>query len=405
MRSVTIGDLGTIFDGPHATPTRRDHGPYFLNIASLNQGRLDLSQSDHVDQDDFVNWTRRVTPQEGDLLFSYETRLGEAAMMPPGVLACLGRRMALLRPDREVIEPRYLLYRYLSPDLEELIRANAIHGATVDRIALSTMGEWSLQIHDLPTQRAIAEVLGALDDKMAANMRLVNTLQLLTDALSRQLMLNAKPSAGVTVGDIADIVNGLSYRSSDLKEGSGDSLVTLKSVTREGNYAERGLKGFCGDFKPEQRVEAGEVVVAQTDLTQAAEVVGRAVRLPKGGLGSGNAVASLDLAIVRPKRGLPTEFLLAVLRSEQFRQHCLAHTSGTTVLHLRRGAIASYPMPAIDTAANRDFAGRTRSLYDRQDSAAVESRALAALRDALLPELMSGRLRVKDAEKTVEEVV
>jgi len=262
-----------------------------------------------------------------------------------------------------------------------------------------------VRIPALAEQRAIAEVLCALDDKIAANERLVDTLQLLTDALGRELILRAEPGAGDTVGDLADIVNGLSYRSAELEEGAADNLVTLKSVTREGRYAERGLKGFRGVFKSEQRVTAGDIVVAQTDLTQAADVVGRAVRLPKGGLGTGDAVASLDLAVVRPMDALPSELLLAVLRDEQFRQHCLAHTSGTTVLHLRRGAIASYPMPRIDVATNGDFVKRTRSFNARQDAAAVESRALAGLRDALLPELMSGRLRVKDAEKTVEGVV
>src|SRR2546429_9978027 len=106
---MLVGELGQIFDGPHATPTRRSEGPYFLNIASLKSGRLDLSESDHVSAEDFVTWTRRVTPQHGDLLFSYETRLGEAALMPEGIEACLGRRMAILRPNQTGVARRFLL--------------------------------------------------------------------------------------------------------------------------------------------------------------------------------------------------------------------------------------------------------------------------------------------------------
>jgi type I restriction enzyme S subunit len=136
---LTFSDLGDIFDGPHATPKRQTEGPYFLNIASLDDGRLDLTQSDHVSREDFERWTKRITPQEGDLLFSYETRLGDAALMPAGIEACLGRRMALLRPNRERVDPRFLLYFYLSPAVRQIIDRRTIHGATVNRIGLSTI--------------------------------------------------------------------------------------------------------------------------------------------------------------------------------------------------------------------------------------------------------------------------
>src|SRR5664280_3618058 len=104
-----IGDVAEVFDGPHATPHKTDAGPWFLSISSLQAGRLALEESAHLSEEDFARWTRRVTPQSGDVLFSYETRLGEAAIMPAGIRACLGRRMGLLRPWDE-INPRFLLY-------------------------------------------------------------------------------------------------------------------------------------------------------------------------------------------------------------------------------------------------------------------------------------------------------
>jgi len=166
-RAVSLRELGQLFDGPHATPSRVAEGPYFMNIASLENGRLDLSKSDHVSEEDFARWTRRVTPTEGDLLFSYETRLGDAALMPPSVRACLGRRMALLRPNRERFDPRFVLYYWLSPDLQAVIERNTIHGATVNRIPLSAMANWTVTLPPLGEQREIADVLGALDDRIA----------------------------------------------------------------------------------------------------------------------------------------------------------------------------------------------------------------------------------------------
>lgn len=146
---VCIGDVADVFDGPHATPKKLENGPYFLSISSLNRGALDLSQSAHLSEEDFKKWTKRVTPESGDILFSYETRLGEAAIMPPGIRACLGRRMGLLRPDRTKVLPEYLLYAYLSPDFQGTIEQRKIHGATVDRIALKELPSFPIRVPDI----------------------------------------------------------------------------------------------------------------------------------------------------------------------------------------------------------------------------------------------------------------
>jgi type I restriction enzyme S subunit len=143
---TVIGEIAEVFDGPHATPNKIDEGPYFLSISSLENGALDLSKSAHLSEEDFIKWTKRVTPQAGDVLFSYETRLGDAALMPPNVIACLGRRMGLLRPNENKVIPEYLLYAYLSPSFQEIIRAKTIHGATVERISLTEMPSFPIRI-------------------------------------------------------------------------------------------------------------------------------------------------------------------------------------------------------------------------------------------------------------------
>ena len=84
-----LDELVDIFDGPHATPKKIDDGPIFLGISSLKNGRLDLSDIAHVSEHDFTKWTRRVTPREGDVVFSYETRLGEAAQIQKDCVAVL----------------------------------------------------------------------------------------------------------------------------------------------------------------------------------------------------------------------------------------------------------------------------------------------------------------------------
>jgi type I restriction enzyme S subunit len=175
---VRLGDITEVFDGPHATPRKTTEGPWFLSISSLQGGLFDLSESAHLAEEDFPRWTRRVQPSEGDVLFSYETRLGEAALMPPGVRASLGRRMGLLRPTS--VGSALLLHAYLSPSFQAEIRRRTVHGATVDRIPLKEMPTWPLTLpaEDVrPTLSAALEALHASINQVAVENRTLATLR------------------------------------------------------------------------------------------------------------------------------------------------------------------------------------------------------------------------------------
>ena len=180
---TTIGCIADVYDGPHATPKKLEEGPYFLSISSLDKGRLDLSKSAFLSEDDFKKWTKRVTPKEGDLLFSYETRLGEVALMPPGIRACLGRRMGLLRLNREKVTPEYALYAYLSPAFQQTIKGNTITGATVDRIALNELPNFPIRIPPIEKQKKVAKLLSEIDKKIELNNRINAELEAMAKTL------------------------------------------------------------------------------------------------------------------------------------------------------------------------------------------------------------------------------
>ena len=190
---MKIGDIAEVFDGPHATPKKIEEGPYFLSISSLESGKLDLSKSAHLSEEQFVKWTKRVTPEEGDVLFSYETRLGEAALMPSGVRACLGRRMGLLRPNREIVLPEYLLYAYLAPEFQQEIKKRTVHGATVDRLALKELPDFNIRIPSIEEQRKIVRVLKVLDQKIQLNRQTNQTLENMAQALFKSWFVDFDP--------------------------------------------------------------------------------------------------------------------------------------------------------------------------------------------------------------------
>ena len=167
--TLPISALGKVFDGPHATPKTVDAGPIFLGIGALQDGQINLNETRHVTPHDFRKWTRRVKPQAGDIVFSYETRLGQAAIIPDGLECCLGRRMGLVRLDRKRVDPRFFVYQYISPRFRDFLDKNTVRGATVDRISLKEFPSFPISVPSLAEQQRVVE---RIEDLRADTQRL-----------------------------------------------------------------------------------------------------------------------------------------------------------------------------------------------------------------------------------------
>ncbi|MBR5637150.1 MAG: hypothetical protein IKW81_09505, partial [Pseudobutyrivibrio sp.] len=123
-----------LYDGPHATPPVSNNGAIFLGISNITKdGHIDLTDIKYISEEDLPKWTKRVTPQAGDIVFSYEATLNLYAIIPEGFRGCLGRRMALIRPDEKKAHGKYLYYYFFSPEWRKTVAENTIVGATVDR--------------------------------------------------------------------------------------------------------------------------------------------------------------------------------------------------------------------------------------------------------------------------------
>lgn len=291
-----------------------------------------------------------------------------------------------------------------------------------------------LRVPSLPEQYAIARVLGSLDDKIEFNRRMNQTLEQIAQALFKSWFVDFDPvrakAAGLwkkgesldgrsaeiwdlwpseleaseigeiprgwevkSLSEVASITRGVSYRSEDLAE-SDTALVSLKCAGRDGTYHEDGLKAYRGECKPEQVVQAGDVVVSHTDVTQRAEVIGRAYRVRPSSRFA-RFVASLDMAVVRPiSLGQTREYLAHALSAERFRDHCYGYTNGTTVLHLNPQALPDYPHLVPPPTIVAKFSAVVSRLNGLLDEHGLESASLSAIRDALLPKLLSGEIRV-----------
>jgi type I restriction enzyme, S subunit len=176
-----------LFDGPHATPKPSESGKIFLRIENItDDGHLDLSDPTFISDEEYPRWTKRVIPKPGDIVFSYEATLGRYAIIPSGFQGCLGRRIALIRPDNTKAFFKYLYYYFFSQLWNEEVSNYLITGATVNRIPLIKFPKFQICLPPLPIQRKISAVLSAYDDLIENNTRRISILEKMAKDLYRE---------------------------------------------------------------------------------------------------------------------------------------------------------------------------------------------------------------------------
>ena len=192
------------------------------------------------------------------------------------------------------------------------------------------------------------------------------------------------------IDEIANIIKGKSYKSSEL-EKSKTALVTLKSFNRGGGYRLDGLKEYTGKYKPEQEVFAGELIIAYTDVTQAADVIGKPAMVMSDS-NYQHLVISLDVSVVRPFNDVYKHFLYCLAMTESFQAHTKSFCTGTTVLHLGKDAVPSFEFINPGNELLHVFYKQTSPIFEKINLQIEENKNLEKARDLLLPRLLSGEI-------------
>nr|WP_314053462.1 restriction endonuclease subunit S [uncultured Neisseria sp.] len=418
MKDVTkLGNIADIYDGPHATPKKIENGKYFLSISSLDNGSLDLSKSAFISDKDFIKWTKRVQPQKGDLLFSYETRLGEAALMPDNLQACLGRRMGLLRPKKDKVIPQYLLFAYLSPEFQKVIRKNTIKGATVDRIALNELGNFPIYIPDLKTQQSIAAVLSALDKKIALNKQINARLEEMAKTLYDYWFVqfdfpdaDGKPyksSGGEMVfdetlkreipkgwevkslGEVISLERGVTYSKDSICNDENGTGV-LRATNISGNNIDlNDLIYISGEVGTQQKLKPFDILIVMSS--------GSKEHIGKNGVyyfEQDNAFGAFCSKIT-PKKVF-FEFVSIFLQSNNFRNYVKNQCLGTNINNLNNSHILHCPIVRPNDEYIEVFHKQIKLIYEKISCNVKQNHQLTQLRDFLLPMLMNGQVSVAE---------
>ena len=426
-RVTPLGDLVDIYDGPHATPKKAPKGPVFLGISNLDSGRLDLTQTKHVSEEDYLRWTRRITPRPNDIVFSYETRLGEAALIPKGLRACLGRRMGLLRPKSGAVDARFLLYAFLGDGFQDTLRSRTVYGSTVDRILLTELAEFPIDVpRTIEDQRAIAHILGTLDDKIELNRRMNETLEAMARALFKSWFVDFDPVRAKMEGrhtglpqDIADLFPDrlVDSEMDEIPEGWCASTLADVALLNPESWSNRNAPdrilyvdlantkwGYIDDIQIYTWAEAPSR--SRRVLRRGDTIVGT-VRPGNGSfslIDRDGLTGSTGFAVLRPKTATEREIVWCAATSYDAIERLAHLADGGAYPAVRPRTVLDTVVVLPDTRVRLAFSSLAAPLVNRLQENQREARTLAALRDVLLPELIAGEIRVGDAEMALESV-
>lgn len=266
---------------------------------------------------------------------------------------------------------------------------------------------------DLDEQKQIANILSSFDKKIELLKEQNQTLETMAQTIFKEWFVdfNYPTATGEMIDsemgeipkgwrefkleELINTVNGYSYKGNELVEQSTEALVTLKSFNRNGGFQTRGFKPFHGTPKKEQEVVIGDLIVAHTDLTQDAEVLGNPAFVFEDG-GFSKMYITMDLVKVNSKvQEIQNSFLYYVMKDKRFKGHCVGYSNGTTVLHLSKKAIPEYKIALPENLKlAQDFSNLTENFTRKISHNILEIKNLEDIKDSLLPKLMSGKTRI-----------
>ena len=385
-----------IVDCEHKTAPIDESGDYYaVGTPAMRDHRIDYAQARRISRETFDAWTRRLRPAAGDLLLAREAPVGPVVRLPEDANVAPGQRTVLLRPDPAVTSSAYLYYALRSPAAQAALLVKA-EGSTVHHLNVPDIRSFDVRIPQLPEQQAIAEVLGALDDKIAANTRLVDLV--LTTTNSEFARRFGERGLEVPLGDLADVVDCLHSKKPE-RTSDGPPLMQLNNI-RDDGLLDRGLNYPISteDYVEwSRRFEARAWDLVITNVGR----VGAVARIPEGYV----AALGRNMTGIRPRDAAESgSFIAVALLSNAVRREIELRTdAGSVMSALNVRSVPLLRLQYSSPAERRAFHDVASPLLEAADQSLSENATLAVTRDALIPLLISGKLRVRDAEVLVAE--
>ena len=424
----SLGDLcdqeSGVQTGPFGSQLhQKDYVPVgtpILTVEHLGENRILHQELPRVTDHDRDRLSKYIL-RKGDIVFSRVGSVDRRALVHEEEDGWLfSGRCLRVRPNPEKIDPGYLSYFFGLPSFQEYIRSIAV-GATMPSLNTKILSEVIIFYPSLSEQRAIAHILGTLDDKIELNLRMNETLEDIARVLFKSWFIDFDPVRAKMEGRDTGLPKHIADLFPDRMVGSelgevpeGWEVKTIGNIasilggttpsTRERQYWEHGSHCWA---TPKDLSDLRVPVLLDTErkITDLGLSKISSGLLPKGTILLSSrapigylAITELPVAInqgfiaMLPFDKVSNLFLL--YWCEAYQDEILNYANGSTFLEISKGNFRKISIVTPSIHVMEAFDSFVRPLYKNIVSSSRESRILYTLRDALLPKLVSGELRV-----------
>ena len=384
---------------------------------------------------------KRFSTLPGDLIISCSGTVGEISMIskddPQGIIS---QALLILRTNPEVMIPSFLRYFLITRQGKHAI-TTASHGSVQVNIAPRKVVEnIELPLPKIRDQKVISHILGTLDEKIELNKKTNETLEDIAKALFKSWFIDFDPvkakvegrSTGLSdeisdlfssnledqnigpipegwnwrrLGDLITLGKGVSYKGKFLSDSEGLPMINLGCFAGEGKFRDEKMKFYMGKHNDSHIANYGDILVANTDITQDRIILGSPIIMPKW-KNHQKFLFSHHVFHLIPNEGKGdwSGFIFQSLLSKKFRHIAIGYATGTTVLSLPKDGIMEYQIAVPPRKLVSYYEKYFKNLYTRIENYSSQNLILLELRNTLLPKLISGEVKITDAEKMIEEI-
>ena len=395
-----------------------------VRVTDVRGGFLDLSDAFLVAKDVFDEFTRRHRPRCSDIIFSRVGTYGNASYVGNDIPFCLGQNTALIHPK---MNSRFLHLCLQSPFVRRQIEQSVV-GSTQKTISLKSIAGLQIPIPPAPELGAIAHILGTLDDKIALNRRMNTILEAVAQAVFKSWFVDFEPVRAKAEGrqptgmnaDTAALFPRLLKESAIGSVPTGWGLSGLGQVTTtvlggtpardEPAFWDGGTvpwinSGKVNEFRittPSELITERAVEESATKLVPARSVVLAITGATLGQVSLLEIESCVNQSVVAvvSSDAAPSEYLYFWIRHRI--GDLIGRQTGGAQQHVNKNDVNELILLIPDQAVMDAYIRQARPVFDRIRLNCFESGTLAALRDALLPRLLSGEVRVGRRKASVQ---
>jgi len=393
---VKLGEIADVRDGTHDSPKETNDGKYLITSKHIKNGKIDFSKAYKISLDDFEAINKRSKVDKYDILFSMIGTIGEMVIVdfePDFAIKNVG-----LFKTRNKDLSKWIYYYLKSNDAQAEIRAS-LKGSTQQYITLGDLRNFPILLLPLPEQKAIAEVLSSIDDKIELLHRQNKTLEEMAMTLFRQWFIEPTKDGlpegweEGKLGDILSIIESGSRPKGGIDPNLKDGIPSIgaENINGLGNYDYSKTKYISKEFY--NSMKRGRIQDYDVLIYKDGAYIGKKAMFGKG-YPFEKATINEHVFILRGNNKVNQFFLYFLLNQQDLEQL----NSNSVQPGLTQEAMKSFEIIIPSFTLISSFGELTKTLVDKIFSNSKQIRTLEKLRNTLLPKLMSGEVRIMKNE-------